>query len=360
MSGIDGDPISGLCTVGSINSFNLRWLVMAPMCFYLALGTVFLMAGFVALFKIRNAIKIQSRSYLKTDKLEKLMIRIGIFGVLYTVPATIVVACLWYELVNRELWAKAHNCPCIDLPNPSQLTHQLLSNQFKSNSQFLVKKDPKTYLLTGSENSKNSIELHPNPPDYINASPEFAVFMLKYFMSLVVGITSGFWIWSNKTIDSWRACFQRLFIGQKPQSTIPYGVNFKHPSMTTGFASLNSINPNKSVHLIGRSSMINGWETNTNASDPKIKMSNRLLPQTPLTGFNYNQIGHPMKLSNVMGAGALSLNGLFNHGISSYSTNGPGMFDETSQSVKSGINQSIIGGRKSCYPTLNNTSMTHV
>ncbi|KAG9355174.1 hypothetical protein JZ751_000012 [Albula glossodonta] len=31
--------------------------------------------------------------------------------------------------------------------------------------------------------------------------PDYAVFMLKYFMCLLVGITSGVWIWSGKTLD---------------------------------------------------------------------------------------------------------------------------------------------------------------
>ncbi|THD27541.1 Frizzled-8 [Fasciola hepatica] len=193
LSGIDGDPVGGLCFVGATNLIYLRLFVLAPMCLYLGLGTIFLIAGFIALFKIRSAIKLQTRGHLKTDKLEKLMIRIGIFGVLYTVPATVVVACICYELSNREQWERNHNCPCIELPaldttwysggklSPSGEQKRLDTNMFP-----LKSKDP-----VGSE------------------QPEYAVFMLKYFMSLVVGITSGFWIWSSKTLDSWQSCVKR-------------------------------------------------------------------------------------------------------------------------------------------------------
>ncbi|TPP55762.1 FZD8 [Fasciola gigantica] len=193
LSGIDGDPVGGLCFVGATNLIYLRLFVLAPMCLYLGLGTIFLIAGFIALFKIRSAIKLQTRGHLKTDKLEKLMIRIGIFGVLYTVPATVVVACICYELSNREQWERNHNCPCIELPvldttwysggklSPSGEQRRLDTNMFP-----LKSKDP-----VGSE------------------QPEYAVFMLKYFMSLVVGITSGFWIWSSKTLDSWQSCVKR-------------------------------------------------------------------------------------------------------------------------------------------------------
>ena len=156
MSSVDGDPISGVCYVGNQSIDNLRGFVLVPLFVYLIIGTSFLLAGFVSLFRIRNVIKQQGRT--KTDKLEKLMIRIGVFSVLYTVPATIVIVCYFYEQHYRLLWEESYNCPCLD---------------------------------------------HYHRPDY-------SVFMLKYFMCLVVGITSGFWIWSGKTLDSWRRFYGRL------------------------------------------------------------------------------------------------------------------------------------------------------
>ena len=36
----------------------------------------------------------------KTDKLEKFMMRIGVYSFLYTVPAIIVIACLFHEQVS--------------------------------------------------------------------------------------------------------------------------------------------------------------------------------------------------------------------------------------------------------------------
>uniref|UniRef100_A0A8C5R275 Frizzled-5 n=1 Tax=Leptobrachium leishanense TaxID=445787 RepID=A0A8C5R275_9ANUR len=151
LSSVDGDPVAGICYVGNQNLDNLRGFVLAPLVVYLFTGTMFLLAGYVSLFRIRNVIK---KGGTKTDKLEKLMIRIGIFTVLYTVPATIVVACYIYEQHYREHWEKSHNCTC--------------------------------------------------PGDKKRTRPEYAVFMLKYFMCLVVGITSGVWIWSGKTLESWR------------------------------------------------------------------------------------------------------------------------------------------------------------
>ena len=165
---VDGDPISGVCYVGNENIAALRVFVITPLCAYLAVGTTFLVAGFISLFRIRTAIRQQGRG--KTEKLEKLMIRIGVFSVLYTVPATIVIGCYIYEQHYRHLWELSHNCPCeATLPKPY-----------------------------------------------------YYVFVLKYFMCLVVGITSGFWIWSGKTVDSWRRFYQTICCcGNNEQYQVP-------------------------------------------------------------------------------------------------------------------------------------------
>ncbi|KFQ34262.1 Frizzled-8, partial [Mesitornis unicolor] len=97
----------------------LRGFVLAPLLIYLAIGSMFLLAGFVSLFRIRSVIK-QQGGPTKTHKLEKLMIRLGLFTVLYTVPAASVVACLFYEQHNRPRWEATHNCPCLRDQQPDQ------------------------------------------------------------------------------------------------------------------------------------------------------------------------------------------------------------------------------------------------
>ena len=133
---------------------------MVPLLICLLLGISFLSAGFISLFKIRNVIKEQG-GRAKIDKLEKLMVKIGIFSVLYIVPAGTVIACGFYEVASSLSWERSYLCPgCV----------------------------PRTSL----------------------AYPDFSVLMLKYFMSLAVGITSGFWVWSGKTLDAWRTFAGRL------------------------------------------------------------------------------------------------------------------------------------------------------
>ncbi|XP_019409057.1 PREDICTED: frizzled-5 [Crocodylus porosus] len=167
LGSVDGDPVAGICYVGNQSVDNLRGFVLAPLVLYLLTGSLFLLAGFVSLFRIRSVIK-QQGGATKTHKLEKLMIRIGVFSLLYTVPAAAVVACHVYEQHSRERWERAHACACPGEPPP--------------------------------------------------AKPDYAVFMLKYFMGLAVGITSGVWIWSGKTLESWRR-----FSGQCCRSTKPSG-----------------------------------------------------------------------------------------------------------------------------------------
>lgn len=151
---VDGDPVAGICSVGNSSPENLKRFVLAPLIAYFALGATFLLAGFVSLFRIRSVIKRQGGigAGSKADKLEKLMIRIGVFSVLYAVPAGVVLACLAYEAGGYERWMRRAGCG----------------------------------------------------PPCGRGAPLYSALMLKYFMTLAVGITSGVWIWSGKTLESWR------------------------------------------------------------------------------------------------------------------------------------------------------------
>lgn len=169
---IDADILSGACYTGLRNINLMRGFVLVPLFFYLILGTCFLLAGFVSLFRIRNVMKHEGN---KTDKLEKFMVRIGVFSILYMVPAIIVICCHFYEQSSYSKWVD-----------------------------FWLK------------NNSNEFNL---PPDFVStslfetdrSSLIFSLFMIKYAMLLIVGITSGFWIWSHKTISSWRRFFERIF-----------------------------------------------------------------------------------------------------------------------------------------------------
>lgn len=183
LSSVDGDPVAGICYVGNQNLENLRGFVLAPLVVYLFTGSLFLLAGFVSLFRIRSIIK---QGGTKTDKLERLMIRIGLFTVLYTVPATIVVACLVYEQYYRPGWERELACSCL------------------------------------SERQRSGV------------GPDYAIFMLKYFMCLVVGITSGVWIWSGKTLESWRRFVARCCPCWLQKANVPPSMYSEASTALTG------------------------------------------------------------------------------------------------------------------------------
>ncbi|KAL3855484.1 hypothetical protein ACJMK2_014692 [Sinanodonta woodiana] len=176
MGQVDGDILSGVCFTGIFDVDALRGFVLAPLVVYLIIGTSFLLAGFISLFRIRTIMK---NDGTKTDKLEKLMVRIGIFSVLYTVPATIVIACYFYEQSSRESWMVTwYNSFC--------------------------------KMSKSCNIQKNMLE----------SSPDFVVFMIKYLMTVIVGITSGVWIWTGKTVNSWRRFYSRIFSPNKHESVV--------------------------------------------------------------------------------------------------------------------------------------------
>lgn len=137
-----------------------------------------MLAGVVALFRIRAAMQHDGS---QTTKLERLMVRIGVFGVLYAVPATVVIACHAYEQSSWPSWIS------------------------------------RWYALTSCPPDDVSCQQTANKPP-TDERPEFAVFVVKYLMTLLVGITSGFWIWSNKTLAAWRGLYGRL-CGSSPSTS---------------------------------------------------------------------------------------------------------------------------------------------
>ncbi|CAF1117584.1 unnamed protein product [Rotaria sordida] len=160
LNGIDGDPISGICYVGHTDSTMLRRFVIIPLITFLTIGTIFLLCGLISLMRIRNVMKIQDRT--KINKLEKLMVRIGLYSILYTVPATFVIGIYFYELRYRKIWEE--NLYCQNCPNQSY----------------------STWIM----------------------QPNFTIYMAKYFFLLIVGITTGLWINLNsKTLITWKNFF---------------------------------------------------------------------------------------------------------------------------------------------------------
>ncbi|XP_026867747.1 frizzled-3b isoform X1 [Electrophorus electricus] len=163
MNKIEGDNISGVCFVGLYDVHTLRWFLLAPLCMDVLLGVALLLAGIMALNRVRMEIPLEKENQ---DKLVKFMIRIGVFSILYLVPLLTVVGCYLYEQAYRSVWETTwvqERCREYHIPCPYQVEQA--------------------------------------------SRPDLVLFLMKYLMVLVVGIPSVFWVGSKKTCFEWASFF---------------------------------------------------------------------------------------------------------------------------------------------------------
>ena len=93
------------------------------------------------------------------------------------------------------------------------------------NDWFMQRRDDNVYELVAFKNWELSYICPGCLPRSQLSYPDFSVLMLKYFMSLAVGITSGFWIWSGKTLDAWRHFLGRVCRFSLHKKSLPQGGN---------------------------------------------------------------------------------------------------------------------------------------
>jgi len=167
---IEGDPLSGVCFVGQYDTVSLQTFLLWPQLILICIGFVFLICGFLSMYRIRMVVKNEHPG--KHEGLEKLMLKIGVFSSLYLIPASVLLGCYFYIYMYDQQW---------------------------NNS----------WLMTDTAQVKlgfsPTCEIQQQYAQHGTRLPNFTFFMLRYFMSLIVGVTCGFWIWSDKTINSWSA-----------------------------------------------------------------------------------------------------------------------------------------------------------
>ncbi len=156
---VGADELTGICFIVR-DASNMSFLalllgVIVPLVVCLLTGSVFLTIGFISILKIRTVMRSKGKS-AESSILEKLVVRIGVFVVVFILPACIVIGCFVYELVSQPYWT----------PIDETCT------------------------------------------DCVRANP--AVFMVRFLMFLMTGILTGVWIWSKKTVSSWKMCPQKF------------------------------------------------------------------------------------------------------------------------------------------------------
>ncbi|XP_029447713.1 frizzled-6 [Rhinatrema bivittatum] len=165
LSKVEGDNISGVCFVGFYDLDAARYFVLVPLCLCVIIGLSLLLAGIISLNHVRQVIQHDERNQ---EKLKKFMIRIGVFSCLYLVPLVILLGCYVFEQVYRTTWEItwfSDHCEEYHIPCPYQV---------------------KTL-----------------------ARPGLSLFLIKYMMTLIVGISAVFWVGSRKTCSEWANFFNR-------------------------------------------------------------------------------------------------------------------------------------------------------
>ncbi len=158
---VEVDELTGVCFAGSRSGPALLAFVIVPLSVVLLVGVGFLLAGLVAMCQIRRDVRSSGE---RTESLERHMRRVGVFSVMYTIPAACLLACYAYEYASRD-----------------------------------------AMFSPPSSNPKASIEYHDVTSD--NHGLEVKVFTVRIIASLALGVSSGIWTFSCKTLAIWgRAC----------------------------------------------------------------------------------------------------------------------------------------------------------
>lgn len=164
--------VSGTCYIGNKNSTTLLSLVLIPYFLYLICGVLLLVLG--CSYVIRTP-RSSAAAPLTNSAPRKETDFLGAICTLYVIPTFSVMACVYYEYTNKDKWL--------------------------------------------AEESK----------------PALWAFLLKYFMSLFIGVSSVFWIWSLKSVNAWRALLKRLGPRKQPPikvQTMPQVMRYM-PAQTT-------------------------------------------------------------------------------------------------------------------------------
>lgn len=150
------DELTGLC---QISDESALWLEVLPHAMLLLLGCVFGSIAGSALVRVRRAVRCAGRS---ATKLERLMTRLGIFALLYALPALGGLVCVLHEASVKPRWRKL--------------------------------------ALLAALDCRTAQNCAPGP---IYQAAGLEITLLRLFLSLVIGVTSGMWVWSSKTCRAW-------------------------------------------------------------------------------------------------------------------------------------------------------------
>ncbi|VDP11469.1 unnamed protein product [Soboliphyme baturini] len=220
---VDASELTGLCFVSQRDSSATYGFFIAPVTIFSLIGIGFMVAGIMAMSRISKEMRCRVRE-VDLFKLKKLTTQVCIFSVLYVLPTLVVIICEIYEKLTIEEWMKRHrNCV-------------LLSAQLEDAGPTTPAAPPRD-AATGKHELLRSCR-QPGGGESAARAPVMEVYVLKIFTSLVIGITSSMWIWSQKTVVTWRRFICCCLLTMPPAKTsVQYmpvvSDKAKHPSASS-------------------------------------------------------------------------------------------------------------------------------
>ncbi|XP_072547620.1 frizzled-6 [Salminus brasiliensis] len=241
---VEGDGISGVCFVGLYDLAALRWFVLAPQALGVFAGLSLLLAGIVSLNHVRQVIQHDERN---KEKLKKFMIRIGVFSGLYLLPLLTLLACYLYEQAHRSTWENTwinEHCQEYSIPCSYRKT------------------DP--------------------------SHPDLSLFLIKYLMTLVVGISAVFWVSSKKTCSEWAFFFKRT----RKKDPISESRRVLQESCEFFLKHNNRMHKNKHYKPSSHKLKVISKSMGTNTGGPATAASNHDDSAAPITSSNHFMSTH--------------------------------------------------------------------
>lgn len=165
---IDADELLGSCYVGRQNSKANLFFILLPRMIYFLLGSVLLILSFRSLLILRknmahNKLNLIMDVLQNQQSLEKFIAKTGIFCGVYGVPMTCYIGCQMYYYMHIDQW--------------NQVGMMNIGSECVN----------KHGLRWSDKSCLKNLPL-----------PLIEIRLLEIFSTLVIGITSGMWMWCNK------------------------------------------------------------------------------------------------------------------------------------------------------------------
>uniref|UniRef100_A0A1I7XYZ0 Frizzled-4 n=1 Tax=Steinernema glaseri TaxID=37863 RepID=A0A1I7XYZ0_9BILA len=186
---VDASELLGLCGVGNTDPWMLLGFHIIPRLLFVVVGSCLIVAGFSSMCREREAFR---RRGTDTSKLDKLMVKMGLFSALYIIPSIILVICDVYHMAVLFQWYP-HTIGC--------------------------------KAQGGADRGYCNRPVH----------PQWDLYMLNLVMTFVIGSSTGLWVLSSKTFFSWQRFLCCGLCSPPPPTKLqPNAVGQGHPLIPVG------------------------------------------------------------------------------------------------------------------------------